>query len=809
MPKLRTTLAVMFLMVGLVGGSVTYARPAGVSSALQPPEPPTISVSGAIRYDTGSAHVPAQGIRVELRDDEEPYGHGPGELLAWTETDDFGRYSFEDIDNRDLDGPERRPAAGQDVRLLILTDNGHVEVQRYPQGSTYNWASDDPDLLGARGLVNNVPDGARVEFSTIQFDDDVEDYQAIRAFVALNDGWSFLVDDMGLPDPGRAVARWPSLTTSARGYYPDQRLIILSTGDADFPDAVMHLEAHAFMDNMLRDLGGTYPPECVVEEPIGVESSQTCAWIHGWGLFFAAAAQNDPSYVTASQALSLESPLVDLDDGDAVSARVAGALWDLMDAANDGFDQYTGSFMELWNGMSSAPVYTFREFWDASGIPACEGLTALAQNTINYNTPPQLDPFPDPIEMDEDPESPPAFDMRTRARDAECSFDKLLFDVEGSATSTVSVELREDGFLEIVPAENWYGEVTANVRVFDGVDFTSQPLHVIVHSVNDAPRIAPPPDRTVRVGEEIVYQLESRISDVDDEKDSLTLSVVPAQEVLVPNLEWEIDQENFIVRFIPRMSGGEEDLRPGTNAVELVVTDPGGAAGRHTLLLTWEPLPNQPPAIASTIPEVWEAHKGQTIEMDLLTYATDDRDEPSELSWTVDFDKLDNATVVGAGTQKLIFTPDPAGFLGDDDITLVVQDRDGRESTVDVILRWTPEPNIAPTINPPIPDFSTGINQQLVVDLSAYGHDQDDNENGLRWYVQFVDPEAPNPFITGQGTQKLTFTPVLNYEGTIEALFVVRDPKGAEASQLVNLIWQQYKVYIPLQLRPFPQKPAN
>ena len=812
MPKLRTTLAVLFLMVGLVGGSVTYARPAGVSSALQPPEPPTISVSGAIKYDTGSAYVPAQGLRVKLID-YDTWTQGPGETLGETETDEFGRYSFEDIDNIDYDGPERRRDGGQDVQLLVLTDNDHVAVQRHTQSSPYTWSSVDSALLGPGGRVPDVPDGDHVDFGTIRFRDGVRDFQAIGAFVALNDGWSFVVDEMELPDPGRTVAWWPARTTRERGYDPDRQLIILSAGDADFPDAVHHLQAHAFMDNMLRNLGGTYPPDCVTErrEDLFVETSQTCAWIHGWGLFFAAAVQNDPVYETASQALSLESPLVDLDDGDAVSLRVAGALWDLMDAANDGFDQYTGSFMEVWNGMASSPVYSFHEFWDASGIPACEGLTALAQNTINYNTPPELDSFPDPIEMDEDPASPPAFDMRDQARDAECSFDKLLFGVEGAATSTVRVELREDGFLEIVPAENWYGEVTANVRVFDGVDFTSQPLHVIVHSVNDVPRIAPPPDRTVGLGEEITYQLESRISDVDDPKDSLILSIPTDPETLVPRLEWDIDQENFIVRLMPRLADGSVDLRwsETPNAVEIVVTDPHGAFDQHTLLLTWDRGPNQPPVIKSTIPEVWEAHKGQTIVMDLLTYAEDDRDEPSELSWCVDFSTLEGVTYEGCGTQTLTFTVGDPEFIGDIPITLVVQDRDGEESTWDVILRWTPEPNIAPTINPPLPDFSTGINQQLVVDLSTYGHDQDDNEKGLRWYVQFVDPAAPTPFVSGQGTQKLKFTPVLNFEGTVEALFVVRDPKGAEASQLVNLTWQQYKVYIPLQLRPFPQKPTN
>jgi hypothetical protein len=785
-------------MIGIAGGSVTYALPTRSSPEPQPPEPPTISVSGRIEYDTGSAYVPAQGLKVKLVD-YDTFTRSPGETLGETTTDEFGRYSFEDIDNVDYDGPEHRRAGGQDVQVLILTDNDHVAVQRYPQASAYAWWSVSPDLLGPLGRVIDVPDGVHVDFGTIRFRDGVREFQAVRAFVALSKGWSFVMDQ-GLPDPGRVVAQWPA--TLERGYDPDRQLIILSRGDADSADAVMHLEAHAFMDNIYRGLGGAYPAECKSEEPIDVGTSQTCAWFHGWGLFFAAAAQHDPTYVTASQALNLESPLVDLADGDAVSARVAGALWDLMDATNEGYDQYTGTFTDLWNAMAGAPAYSFRDYWDASGIPPCDGLTSLFQNTINYNTPPVLDAFPDPVEMDEDPDPRPAFDMRTRAHDAECSFDQLLFDVAGPATSTVSVELRDDGYLEIVPAQDWYGEVTANVRVFDGVDFTAQPLHVIVHSVNDAPTVAALPDRTVKVGQEIVYQLENGISDPDDPKSSLTLSVVPVQEPLQPPVNVSIE-DNFVVRFTP------QDLTPGMNAFEIRATDPHGAFGRYTVLLTWEQLPNQVPTIDPTMPSVWEAHKGQTIEMDLLTYATDDRDEQAELSWTVDFDTLDHATVTGAGTQTLVFTPDPAGFLGDDPITLVVQDRDGAQNTVDVILRWTPEPNIAPTINPPLPDFSTGINQKLVVDLRPYGHDQDDNDEGLRWYVQFVDPEGPTPFVSGQGTQKLTFSPVVDFEGTVEALFVVRDPKGAEASQLVNLTWQKYMIYMPLLMRPFPQKPTN
>lgn len=806
MSKLRIVLAILLLIVIMAGGLVTYALPISASPALQQ-DPPTISVSGRIKYDTGSAHPPAQGLRVELRDDD-PISHGPGELLAVTVTDGFGRYSFEDISNLDYDGPERRRAGGQDVRLVILTENDHVAVQSM-QLQPYRWASDGSDLLGARGLYSDVPDGAHIEFPEIQFDDDVRDFQVIRAFVALNDGWSFVVEEMGLPDPGFTKARWPALARSDRGYDPERQIITLTTGDADFADAVLHLQAQAFIDNIYRGLSGAYayPTQCTAEQPIDEVTSRTCAWVHGFGMFFAVAVQADPTYVTASEALNLESPLVELEEGDAVAARVAGALLDLMDANNEGFDKYTGAFTEIWNVFASRPLNSFPDFWGAwkdSGLPQCDPLTSLFQNTINYNTPPALDPFPDPVELDEDTELEPPFDMQARARDAECPFEKLLFDLEEPATSTVAVDLREGRFLHVIPTQDWHGEVTFNVRVFDGVDYATRPLHIVVQSINDPPRIAALPDRAVRVGEEIVYQLENSISDPDHPKESLVLSVETSQGALQPPLEWEIDQENFIIRFTP------QDLSAGTNAIDVVVTDPTGDSGRHTLLLTWEPLPNEAPTIDPAMPQVWEAHKGQAIELDLLAYATDDRDEPSELSWSVDPETLDHATVSGTGTQKLVFTPDPADFIGDDEITLIVQDRDGKESTIDVILRWTPEPNIAPHINPQIPDYVTGMNQRLVVDLSPYGHDRDDNDAGLRWYVQFVDPEAPNLFVAGQGTQKLTFKPVVaDFEGTIQVRFVVRDPKGAEASQVVNLTWQKYNVYMPLIMRPFQEKPTN
>lgn len=803
MPKLRS-LIILALVVVVAAGAGT-----AVTHALAPDQPTTISVAGRIRYDTGSAIVAAPGLTVKLID-YDVYTFGPGETLAETVTDELGRYSFTGISNHDIDGPEHRPDAGQDVQLLIETTNDHIVVQS-PGGAPYRWASVDDDLLGGLGRYMNVPDGGAIEFPTIDLDADVGNFQAVRAFVTLNEGWQFLADETGLgvEDLGQIEAEWPVILVSQRGYDVDEQRIMLGTGDADSPDAVLHFEALAFLDNVLRGQGSIFPEACATIPNLGQENTAECAWLHGFGVFFPAAVQGESIYDTTYAAFDLESPPESFAVGDLVPARVGGALYDLFDAAEDGYDSYSTSFVSLWDALASTRIDNFREFWDTwvsmaeeGEARACEALPSLYQNTINYNTAPTIAAFPNPVTLEEDAEEPATLDLTLYVSDAECGFDALEISVEDPPEDTVQVEIDEDGVLQITPFPDWNGEVSLEVTVFDGVDFATQTLDIVVESVNDAPRFLAPPDRVVYLGETIVYELADRIFDPDHPKESLTLEVDVTQES-VP-MDVTVNEDTFTLVFTP-LNNTE-----GTNTVDITVTDPEGASAQHRVFLTWEPFPNEAPTIVPSIPLLWEAHKGQTIEMDLGDYATDDNDNPEELQWFVDPETLDHATVSGTGTSVLYFTPDPADFLGNDEITLQVKDRDGATATVEgITLRWTPEPNIAPYINPPIPDFTAGINQTLRVDLRSYGHDQDDNNLGLRWYVRFVDPTAPNPAVSGEGTQFLTFEPVPGFKGTVEAEFFVRDPNGAEASQVVRLTWREYYTYMPLIMRPFQQKPTN
>lgn len=87
---------------------------------------------------------------------------------------------------------------------------------------------------------------------------------------------------------------------------------------------------------------------------------------------------------------NLETPTwcsPDWDDSDEVEGRVAGALWDIYDSQDDGYDTFSDGFTQIWDIVETTTCDTFREFWDAwntSGYPKQPALLAIFQNTIEY-----------------------------------------------------------------------------------------------------------------------------------------------------------------------------------------------------------------------------------------------------------------------------------------------------------------------------------------------------------------------------------------------------------------------------------------
>jgi hypothetical protein len=104
--------------------------------------------------------------------------------------------------------------------------------------------------------------------------------------------------------------------------------------------------------------------------------------------------------------------------GERFEVLVAGALWDLFDTANDGYDQFSASFADIFNTLWSAgqgfcntwvdpPVAfqcissqrTFRDFyrdWRARGLNPIPVNAAAFQNRINLNNTPRVVSFTAP-----------------------------------------------------------------------------------------------------------------------------------------------------------------------------------------------------------------------------------------------------------------------------------------------------------------------------------------------------------------------------------------------------------------------------
>ena len=797
MPRIRVFVTLTALLLAVAGASVTQAR-TPKQGLLQTDR--TITVAGRIMIDTGDTVRPVQGLTVELWDRDATHNElvtYPDGTPARTVTDALGRFRFENVSNVDMDGPPWRDThTGQDIFLKITTEGDRVEVQDAENANKpFAWYSLSDELLGPDGFYPDVPDGSTVTFPDIRFPLSTAS-EPVRVMETLYKGWAFVTQENGLPDPGRTVARWGRNVYELR-YDPDEEVIYLRGGDASYPDVILRLQAV----NFLKQHYGSLPAGCTGGGPVSTASTATCAWVDGWGLFFQGAVQNDPQYDAPDVSIDLESQQGVVATGDTVAGRVGGALWDLMDAADDGFDMYTGNFADIWSIYTTAQPTTFAAFWQAwkdAGLPQCEPVAAIYQNSINYNTPPTLSPLAD-IVLDEDQSLDPPWDMWPLASDAECTDEELLFAVQGLVTNTVSIDFEDNRYLHVNPAPDWHGEVTANVQVYDGVVAASQPLHIRVRSINDPPRIEPRiPDRTVLAGEPIILQLTNNIHDPDNSIDELSLSAVP-QEVPL-QVPVTVTVEGLVITFTPHQRV------TGLDNFDIVVTDPEGASTHQRVFLEWVRGENHPPTISEDLPPVWERHKGETIEMDLLSYASDDWDDPSQLDWSADLPAPVHATVTKVDAHTLRFTPDPADFIGDYEVTLVVRDRDGAESRRNVILRWTPLPNIAPRINPRIPDQEAGINQPIVLDLRGYAIDADDNPSSLRWYAEYLADER-HSVVTGQGTRILTFTPAAGFEGSEQVRLVVRDPKGAEDSQVVTLTWKAYRLYVPLILKPVPTKP--
>ena len=300
------------------------------------------------------------------------------------------------------DNPLGNGLTGTDGRFSIVVTNPGATgfyVQTLPSSSACNVTKEDgSDYIGQSSTFHPLPSDATYDIGEYQVYDHPHHKGAWRIYETIvNDyydrgAWDFLANEgPGYTPPGVNVT-FPSDGT----YYDlNYRIHIGDESHTKALDVVQHEYGH-FIMHMIYDL---YWPTTYCPHPhfINEFSHPNCAWTEGWANFFPLAVQNESNFELGNgDDVNLETKTwgtPNWDDGDGVEGRVAGALFDVYDVTDDGYDTFTDGFLNIWDVVFHQTDDNFVEFyaaWDARGHDVLEANAAIYQNTIDYNDEPDV-----------------------------------------------------------------------------------------------------------------------------------------------------------------------------------------------------------------------------------------------------------------------------------------------------------------------------------------------------------------------------------------------------------------------------------
>ena len=344
-----------------------------------PPEKraaPLWCVSGQWSYrDAAGTLRPSVNYQVQMWDFD---GSTGDDLIGTFYTDGTG--SFNKCSAQiDEEGPN-----AQEVYLRFISSNPNWRVR--------NNATQDDDYVNITNTVA-VCDTCEVSFGSKIPSNDV--HRALHAYDAANDLFTWQPyacwDRTG---PCRqAVINWTPNSTDGTYYSVDDNDIHLAGDDPNTAMAVVHELTHSVMDDVYED---DFPPmlNC---NPHFVQSASSagCAWVEGLAEWVPAAVYNDPVFRTPQDQVNLETPswgTPSWDTGPDVEGRVAGALLDIDDPANELYWDRRSEVTpgNVWTTFQNHVIDNFAQFWFARALDGYEvsdefSRASLYQNTIDFS----------------------------------------------------------------------------------------------------------------------------------------------------------------------------------------------------------------------------------------------------------------------------------------------------------------------------------------------------------------------------------------------------------------------------------------
>jgi len=270
----------------------------------------------------------------------------------------------------------------------------------------------DPD----KGTVGNTSNAYAYTTSTYTFSDgthnianlhinnDSSDERAYWIAYDLTRTWEFIWLQTGFyqtpqETSGSSTVEWASDSTDGT-YYTNGENVHLNGADPLSKTVVGHEYGHNIMWNVYN----TFPTtNCPDPHYVDLDSHVNCAWTEGWAEFLPMAVNNDPAYYWSDgYSMNLETPTwgsPNWDSGADVEGRVAGALWDMYDGANEQDDQHSeGNIVDIWDTFYHQNDNTFSEFWSAWKSRGHDNTSAgpvmsMYQNTIDFRGGPGNDNF--------------------------------------------------------------------------------------------------------------------------------------------------------------------------------------------------------------------------------------------------------------------------------------------------------------------------------------------------------------------------------------------------------------------------------
>jgi hypothetical protein len=344
---------------------------------------------GTLSHDEtgGAAGVALANLQVQLWDQDTTTAD---DLLDADLTAASGAFLLcsgaEDLDDSANDG--------LDLYVRVVTENGFWRVhdgQAYQFGLSV-WPNAQPGTTVHYGAIK--PGAGAPEAGALQIFNAVDRLWAWTGAQQINDCWDHADKQPNDYSRCRQVAvEWrPDSTT--RGFY-DSALnrVHLAAVDFKWRDSVVREVAKAVMDDLFED---DYPDTqtCGDRTSIGKVTTVGCAWAEGFADWVATQVYADPVldwqvgtqvYHENLETASWETP--GWGYGDAVEARVAGALLDLSDAGNETpWDRLAQGTVPLWGKVlthSWTPGQRYRALADL-GFIGDNALSTLYQNTIDY-----------------------------------------------------------------------------------------------------------------------------------------------------------------------------------------------------------------------------------------------------------------------------------------------------------------------------------------------------------------------------------------------------------------------------------------